>query len=112
MFSQEETKTLERKIRQTSRTTIRDSRKLKAILKIALAEFEKALDALPQNEREVASSLYLERIREVSFTFHLAVLRLRAGSDALNNPTREALRARLEQYGKELQEVAELYQLL
>jgi adenylate kinase family enzyme len=112
MISHQETRDLELKIRRTPRSTLLEARKLKAILGNALSGFEKVLNALAPNEREVALSLYLERIREVSFIFHLAALKLRTKSDASEDSTAEALRARLEQYRKELEETAELYQLL
>ncbi len=112
MLSNEKAAYLEKKIRQTPRAKVRDARHLKAILAKALAGFEKTLNALSPEKRQVALSLYLEEIREVSFTFHLAFLAMRAKSDASINPTRERLRTRLEQYGRELEETAKLYELL
>ena len=47
---------------------------LKRVIREALSSFEQCLKGLPAKEREEALALYLDKIRRVTFSFHLAVV--------------------------------------
>ena len=60
-------------IRSTRSSETKSAASLRKLLRGALGKFEKALSALPAEQRAVAESLYLDRIRKVTFYFHLAM---------------------------------------
>ena len=87
---------------------------LRQVLRQSLAAYEKAVDALPREDREEALSLYLDRIRKVTFGFHIAILRLSARRRfrSLRNPTRDLMREHVDQHDDEMHRVARIYRFL
>lgn len=73
---------LDKEARKIEETILRRARRmeqpqeLKAILREALATFEGSLEQLSsEEEKQEALALYLDRIRRVTFSFHMAVFR-------------------------------------
>jgi hypothetical protein len=104
---------------QNTEESIRNARRieevpaLKEILQEALTNFEEALKTLSPDDRERTLGLYLDKIRRITFGFHLAVLKQNAKRDARKgSESSEALRGALEHYGEELQRIGRLYRLL
>jgi hypothetical protein len=62
-----------KEIRTISPRETRSVSGLRTTLRGALRKFEEALNALPIEQRTVAESLYLDRIRKLTFHFHLAM---------------------------------------
>jgi hypothetical protein len=91
---------------------IRDVATLKRILHESLTTFEKALDALPATDREEAFSLYLDKIRKVTFGFHYAILRRSARNQFGRNPSHKTMQSILASHDKNMQEIARLYRFL
>lgn len=91
---------------------IQDVPKLKEILHGALAGFEESLSALSPQDREAALSLYLDKIRRITFGFHVAVAKLTAKNEVGANPTREAMQEVTKDYDNEMGRIARLYRFL
>ena len=91
---------------------IRDVGTLKKVLHESLATFEKALEDLSTADREEALSLYLDRIRKVTFGFHYAILRRKARGRFRRNPSREAIHTIVEQHDKNMREIGRVYRFL
>jgi hypothetical protein len=91
---------------------IQDVSKLREILHGALAGFEESLKALPPQDREAALSLYLDKIRRITFGFHVAVLKETARSEFGKNPTREAIKEIAKVFSEEVGRVSRLYRFL
>jgi hypothetical protein len=70
---------LDEEARKLEDSTLRHAKRidqpltLKRIISEALTRFEECLKGLPTEEREEALVLYLDKIRRVTFSFHLAV---------------------------------------
>src|ERR1022692_2994769 len=100
MLLEEEARKREEGIRNAPK--IRDVTALREVLRESLAAFEKMLNALPSDDREEAFSVYLNKIRKVTFGFHLAVLRQTARNEFGSNPTRQAMQAIIERSAEEI----------
>jgi hypothetical protein len=112
MLPNQEEKDLEKKIRRLRVDEVMDSQRLKAILRGGLVAFEELLKELPKTDREVALSLYLQDMRDVSFRFHLAVAKMIIKNRQPQFGNREAMLACLKKSQKDLENVARLYQML
>jgi hypothetical protein len=85
---------------------------LKRILREALTSFEQCLKGLPAKEREEALGLYLDKIRRVSFSFHLAVAQKMAREE-FGSSTEPAERTRiLKGLSEAMQALAALYRFI
>jgi hypothetical protein len=91
---------------------IKDVATLKRILHESLTTFEKALNALPTTDREEAFSLYLDKIRRVTFGFHYVILRRSARKQFGRNPSHGTMQSILASHGKNMREIAQLYRFL
>lgn len=113
-ISHEEVRSLEKKIRTSIGDEISMPADLKRLLARGLAKFEESLNALPAEQRERAVRLYLDRMRSVTFELHMAVLRAGTKNDMIPDGVvdRTAVRARLERHETDIQQIAELYELL
>jgi hypothetical protein len=75
----EEARKLQRQIEdpsvdgQPDLSDLPDAAELRAILRNGIFEFEESLKGLPPDQQEVAYILYLQKIREVTCTMHIAV---------------------------------------
>jgi hypothetical protein len=85
---------------------------LKRILREGLAGFEQALDALSPQEREAALSLYLDKIRKITFGFHFAIFERSARAEFFRNPTRERMQAILARSAEDMDKIASLYRFI
>jgi hypothetical protein len=108
MLLDEEAQSLENRILRHARK-IEDVPKLKEILQDALPDFEESLKTLSKEDREAALSLYLDKIRRVTFGFHLAMLQQTARSEFRVDPTHHASRAILNRFDEDMRRVASLY---
>jgi hypothetical protein len=85
---------------------------LKRIIKEALSSFEQCLKGLPAEEREEALALYLDKIRRVTFSFHLAVVHNMA-REKFGSSTEPVERKRiLKGLSEAMQALAALYRFL
>lgn len=107
----EEAKQAEESIVGSARR-IKDVATLKEILRDSLVTFENALDALSTPEKEEALSLYLDKIRKVTFGFHSVILRRTARKQFVNNPSRGAMHTIVDRHGENMQDIARLYKFL
>jgi hypothetical protein len=112
MLNQEEIHTFEDELRNPVHDKIRDVPTLKKIIRDAVQALEKSLDNLPAKERETAYSLYLQKIRNLTFPFHLAVIAFTVRNQSRKESTREALQALLNWYREEFKRLSELYRYL
>lgn len=91
---------------------IQDVPKLREVLREALGGFEESLKALSLDDREAALSFYLNKVRRITFGFHVAVLKLAARSELGKNPTREALQHIIEDNAEKMERITRLYRFL
>jgi phage protein U len=109
----EEAQQTEERIRNRPRK-IQDVPTLKGILLEAMRGFEESLKALSPEEREAALSLYLDKIRGITYGFHVAVLKRTAKSEFRKNPnpTREAMQEIIRDSAEKMACIARLYRFL
>jgi hypothetical protein len=110
MLLDEEAQRTEEGIRSARK--IRDVPALKEILHGALAGFEDSLKALSPQDREAALSLYLDKLRRITFGFHAAVLKRMAKTEFESNPSREAMQDIIKDYDRKMGRIARLYRFL
>ena len=115
MFQYEE-ENLEEQIRSLSSksrpTDLLEVAAAKRVLRGAYAGFEKLLGKLTPAEQDVAVRLYLDRIKYVTFTFNLAVLKMTMKAGHRSFSSREEMRASLKRAKKDFEDLARLYNLL
>jgi hypothetical protein len=85
---------------------------LEETLRQSLPAFEKALCMLPSEEREIARRTYLNKIRKLTFGFHLALVRQKARKDYSGNPTPEEMGTILGRSAAEMQRIGRLYRFI
>lgn len=88
------------------------SASLREILKEALESFNKLLNQLPPSEREEALASYLNKVRKVSFGFHLALIKRDASERYLETTDRETQGNILRGQAEEMQRIGRLYRFL
>jgi len=91
---------------------IEDVSTLKRVLHESLTAFENMLNTLPPSDRQEAFSAYLNKIRKVTFGFHLAVLRQTARREFGKNPTRDVMQSILARSAEKMQDIAHIYRFL
>ena len=104
----EEARKAEEKMLQNARR-IEHAPTLKRILKEALPNFERALDTMPPQQREEALGLYLERIRRLTFGFHLVIVEQTAREAFVKADDNEDGAAILVDLHEDMQNVSRLY---
>jgi hypothetical protein len=112
LLPDEEALDLEHEIRNLLPKEIVDVATLKRILRDGLGGFEELLKELSSHDREAALSLYLQKMRDVAFRFHLAVLKMTLKDRHQRFSTREEMQACLKRSQQDLENVARLYQVL
>lgn len=110
MLLDEEAQRTEENIRSARK--IQDVPTLKEILRGAMAGFEESLKALSPQDREAALSLYLDKIRRITFGFHVAVLKGAVRSEFRKSPSREAIQEAVKAFSDEMGRVSRLYRFL
>lgn len=108
---EEEAKKEEEKVVGKVRT-IPDLKTLKQIIRGSFAEFEKALDELPSDEREEFWRIYLNKIRKTTFGFHLALIRHNARKAYAENPSPETMGRMLGKSAGQMQRIGRTYRFL
>jgi hypothetical protein len=91
---------------------IDDVATLKRILNECLTAFEKETNALPKPERDEALSLYLDKLRKVTFSFHYTILRRAADKQFYSSPSNEAIEPIVAQHRENFYDLGRLYRFL
>jgi len=89
-----------------------DLKALEEIVRKSLNAFEGALSALPSDERDEARRIYLNKIRKLTFGFHLALVRDKARKEYAQNPTPETMGMLIGRSAGEIQRIGRLYRFL
>ncbi|MDQ2944629.1 MAG: hypothetical protein M3Y27_01565, partial [Acidobacteriota bacterium] len=85
---------------------------LKATLKDALSNFEQALDELAPQEGEEALALYLDKVRRLTFGFHLAVIKRATRGQFGAAVSCDSKRRLLSNHTEEMQRIGKLYRFI
>jgi hypothetical protein len=84
----------------------------KRVLRDGLSGFEELLKKLPANDRQAALRLYLDRIRYVTFSFNLSVLKMTVKARSRGFSSRKEMQEALSRAKKDFDDLARLYKLL
>ena len=113
MFSvNEDPVSIENEILKLQMPGMSNFKEVKDALQEAIPQLEATFESLPSPAKEVAQSLYLQKIRSVSFGFHLAILKLKAKAEFRGNPNRDAMQTFLTRFDEDSEKLARLYKLL
>jgi hypothetical protein len=91
---------------------IKDVRTLMTILREALPELEKSIEALAPADREQARALYANEIRATAFRVHLSVTKNAARREFLSRISQDWAEELIRKYDEVLHRLARLYRYL